>query len=227
MVSSSHPLVNHPMDRQHLYECCDPNMMYYAYYPRIHSPFVEGVMNCVPLPHPIPYYLPQHSICPAVDFNLLYQHHLNNTLPSMSHMHNPQSSTGQLVPPPPEVPIFNPIVYSNNCDVGTHDLEYISETEFPLLNAHSSYPINIPRPSPPHSIQTPQDLIPPLIPTQTSCASKPAVKSVEPVHSPSSIFNPSTGVKTNDDKLFVVGFSWDAQPFDGEFVGDVWIKPKH
>ena len=225
--SSSHPLGNYTVDRQHFYECRDPNMMCYAYYPSFHPPFVEGVMNCVPLSRPIPYYLPQPSFYPAVDFNSLYQHHVNNTLLSMSRMYNSQPSMGQIVPPPPEVPIFNPVVYSNNCDVGMHDLEYISETEFPLLNAHSSYPISIPRPYPPHSIQSPQDLIPPLVPTHAVSTTKPTVKSVEPVPSPSSVFTSSTGVKTNNDKLFVIGFSWDAQPFDGEFVGDVWIKPKH
>lgn len=43
----------------------------------------------------------------------------------------------QMIPPPPVLPIINPIVYSNNHDLGTRDLEYIAAEDLPILNSHA------------------------------------------------------------------------------------------
>ena len=135
-----------------------------------------------------------------------------------------ENSLYKMIPPPPSFPIINPVVYSNNCDVGTQDLEYISTTDFRLLNTRTTPVISIPRPSSPLYPLSPQDLIPSLI-------HSPAVKGCDNLKgdsfrmsSPSSMYVSSYGdTKLNDDKLYVIGFTWNPEPVRGAFDDDPWI----
>ena len=135
-----------------------------------------------------------------------------------------KNSLCEMIPPPPNCPIINPVVYSNNHDVGTHDLEYVSIADLQILNTGTTPVISIPRPSSPLYPLAPRDLIPSLI-------QSPAVKGREDLKgdsnrlsSPSSICVSScSDTKLNDDKLYVIGFTWNLEPVRGRFENDPWI----
>lgn len=130
----------------------------------------------------------------------------------------------KMIPPPPSFPIINPIVYSNNCDVGTEDLEYISASDFRLLNTRTTPSISIPRPSPPMYHLSPQNLIPSLI-RPSSVKGREDLKG-DPfrLNSPSSMYvSSSSDTKMNNDKLFVIGFTWNPEPVREAFEDDPWI----
>lgn len=220
------PVMGHLVREPPLYAPFHPQGMVYANHPPVPTLGEKGMMNYVPVQYNFPYYLPHAPLPMTHEYPSPWPHCRMNVFPTSSRVHPQLPVVACLVPPPPEVPIFNPIVYSNNCDVGTRDLEYISESEFQFLNAHSGNTLTIPRPSPPHIAPSPHDLIPPLVTAHPSPGEQVIPKRVIPRNSPSSIFESQVGVKSNNDKLFVIGFAWDAQPFDEEFVGDAWIKPK-
>ena len=132
----------------------------------------------------------------------------------------------QIVPPPPSVPIINPIVYDNNIDVGMSDLHYVSSDAFTILNARPRQDIRIPRLSKPLKQRTPSELIPSLLPTQKKTPELIGVKQPERTSdSPSVIVhsNPSNE-EDNGDKVFVLGFSWNEVHTPCVSENDIWVK---
>lgn len=131
----------------------------------------------------------------------------------------------QMIPPPPVLPIINPIVYSNNHDLGTRDLEYIAAEDLPVLNSHAPRSISIPRPSVPVFPVSPQLLIPSLL--QSSSPSFDSQKD-KPCHlnSPSSVYSfPGSETPMNSNKLHVIGFSWKPDAPRTVSQDDIWVKP--
>ena len=137
----------------------------------------------------------------------------------------------QIVPPPPNVPIINPVVYDNNIDVGMSDLHYVSSDAFTILNARPRQDIRIPRLSKPSKHLTPSELIPSLLPTQKKGHGLIGAEHAEQTsdfslsNSPSVIVRSTpTNEEDNGDKVFVLGFSWNEvhTPFVSE--NDIWVK---
>ena len=137
----------------------------------------------------------------------------------------------QIVPPPPSVPIINPIVYDNNIDVGMSDLHYVSSDAFTILNARPRQDIRIPRLSKPLKHRTPSELIPSLLPTQKKTPEIISAKQSERAsdslisNSPSVIVHSSpSNEEDNGDKVFVLGFSWNEVHTPCVSENDIWVK---
>ena len=137
-----------------------------------------------------------------------------------------------IVPPPPSVPIINPIVYDNNIDVGMSDLHYISSDAFTLLNAHPRPAICIPRLSQPCEQREPTELIPSLLPPQKSKRYERAgwkhkdLLAVDSLNSdsPSLLCSDDQHKDKNRDKIVILGFSWDEVHLPLVAQGDLWVR---
>mgnify|MGYP004515860563 CR=1 FL=1 len=131
----------------------------------------------------------------------------------------------QMIPPPPVLPIINPIVYSNNHDLGTRDLEYIAAEDLPVLNSHAPRFISIPRPSVPAFPVSPQLLIPSLLQSPSPSYHNQKDKQPNHLNSPSSVYSSPGSETTNSNKLCVLGFSWKPDSVRTVSQDDIWVKP--
>ena len=137
-----------------------------------------------------------------------------------------------IVPPPPSVPIINPIVYDNNIDVGMSDLHYISSDAFTMLNAHPRPVICIPRFSQPCEQREPTELIPSLLPPQKSKQYERAgwkhmdLLAVDSLNSdsPSLLCSDNQRDDNNRDKVIVLGFSWEEVHLPLVAQDDLWVR---
>lgn len=131
-----------------------------------------------------------------------------------------------VIPSPPVMPIINPVVYSNNQDIGTSDLQYIPENLFAVINLHPQPAIMIPRMTEPSATQ---GIVPSLIPCQEAQVrwrrhpddggkgNRVRVPSIADIDS-------AVSAPSNKDKLIVLGFSWYSEPKEIRCDDDVWLK---
>lgn len=198
---------------------------FYHYFP----PLVSCSMGLGSQPNPFNYYGGIYSAIPPGptptiahckdDWNHLHANCVSLDRRSVAAMK-------EMIPPPPVLPIINPIVYSNNHDLGTRDLEYIAAEDLPVLNSHAPRFISIPRPSVPSFPVSPQLLIPSLL--QSPSPSFDSQKDKQPNHlnSPSSVYSsPGNEAAMNSNKLHVLGFSWKPDAPRAVSQDDIWVKP--
>lgn len=131
-----------------------------------------------------------------------------------------------VIPSPPVMPIINPVVYSNNQDIGTSDLQYIPENLFAVINLHPQPAIMIPRMTEPSATQ---GIVPSLIPCQEAQvrmakASTMEEREIESESPPSLTSTQPVSAPSNKDKLIVLGFSWYSEPKEIRCDDDVWLK---
>lgn len=128
-----------------------------------------------------------------------------------------------IIPPPPLYPIYNPIVYNNNIDVGSYDFNYISENSFAMLNAHQPS-FCFPRISVPLESRTPRELIPSLLPQADMMI--PSFCDTDTSHSESPLNGYHAEMSTSNInlKVNIVGFSWFSSDEVCEEIDDVWVR---
>ena len=129
-----------------------------------------------------------------------------------------------VIPSPPVMPIINPVVYTNNQDIGTGDLQYISDEMFAVINLHQRPDILIPRMTEPSASS---GIVPSLIPSQEPQVEMHRKENANGVESesPISMASNSYGVpKSNKNKLLVLGFSWYTETKAIDCGSDIWLR---
>lgn len=122
------------------------------------------------------------------------------------------------------MPIINPVVYTNNQDIGTGDLQYISDEMFAVINLHQRPDILIPRMTEPSASS---GIVPSLIPSQEPQVEMHRKENANGVESesPISMASNSYGVpKSNKNKLLVLGFSWYTETKAIDCGSDIWLR---
>lgn len=198
----------------------------------IHSPYVPPCFDARPTMAPTPgdnvcFDVPRDYIVPP--FMHMEDYYVRECLAMSNHLgvgYSP-ATTGLhipcVIPSPPVMPIINPVVYSNNHDIGTSDLQYIPENLFAVINLHPQSAINIPRITEPSETQ---GIVPSLVPCQEAQNRMLNGKGreIESESPPSLTSTQQMSPSNNKDKLIVMGFSWFSKPKEICCDDDVWLK---